>query len=417
MSRPTVSNGLILFAVCISQCSLSLASDWPQFLGPNRDGTTNEKGLIDSYPVTGPSVVWKVAAGEGMAAIAIADNVAYTTWNEEENQTLVAIDARTGNRIWKCPLSQSYSNTMGNGPRATPAIHDGTVYAYTGEGVLCAVNAADGRMSWRADLIQLCKATPSEYGMSSSPLVIDGQVIVHVGGRGSAVVSVDAKTGKIRWQAGNGPAGYSSPTFSAIHNVPQIISITGAELYGIDIENGKVLWSYPFETDYACNTANPVAINNSVFISSGENHGCVLLDIKKEGNQFLAKERWQSTLTKSVMRNEWQTSIVVDGLLFGFDNVGAAGPVTHLSCIELATGNPVWRATRFGKGNMVRADDKFWITTMDGELVLAKLDASGFQEVARARCFDSTRQSLTIANGYGYVRDKASIVCFQLAKL
>lgn len=416
MSRPTVSAMLIFIAVFISQCSLSRGDDWPQFLGPHRDGTTNEKGLIDSFPSTGPPVAWRIPAGEGMAAIAIAANVAYTTWNEQGKQTLFALDAKTGEQIWRCVLSNSYSNSMGNGPRATPAIHDGTVYAYTGEGVLCAVNAADGKLAWRADLMQLCKATPSEYGMSSSPLVIDGQVIVHVGGRGSAVVSVNSGTGKIRWQAGNGPAGYSSPTFATIQNVPQVVSITGNELYGISIENGQVLWSYPFETDYACNTANPVTHGNSVFISSGENHGCVLLDIEKEADQFHATERWQSTLTKSVMRNEWQTSIVVDDLLFGFDNVGAAGPVTHLSCIELSTGNPLWRVTRFGKGNMVRANDKFWITTMDGELVLAKLDASGFQELARAKCFDSTRQSLSIANGYGYVRDKASVVCYQLAK-
>ena len=416
MSQPSFSGWTLLLGVGLFFCSLSQGADWPQFLGPNRDGTTSEKGLIDSFPDTGPKVIWRAPAGEGMAAVAVANGVAYTTWNDGDDQALFALDARSGKQLWRTVLGKSYANAMGNGPRATPAIQEGTVFAYTGEGILCAVNASNGELLWRTNLMQLCQTTPSEYGMSSSPIVIDGQVVVHVGGNGSAVVSVDKKTGKMSWKAGNGPAGYSSPILATLHNVNQVVSITGSELYGMDVKSGNVLWSYPFETDYACNTANPVIIENSVFISSGENHGCVLLDIKKEANGFAVAERWQSTLTKSVMRNEWQTSIAVGGLLFGFDNVGAAGPVTHLSCIESATGKPVWQMTRFGKGNMVLADNKFWITTMDGELILASLDASGLKERSRSKLFESTRQTMTIANGLGYIRDKNQIVCVQLSK-
>ena len=114
------------------------------------------------------------------------------------------------------------------------------------------------------------------------------------------------------------------------------------------------------------------------------------------------------------MRNEWQTSVVVDGYLYGFDNVGAAGPVTHLSCIEATTGKPVWQEARFGKGNLVLADGKLWITTMKGELVLVKVTPEGYQELGRSRLFGETRQTMSIANGHGYIRDDREVLCIKL---
>ena len=114
------------------------------------------------------------------------------------------------------------------------------------------------------------------------------------------------------------------------------------------------------------------------------------------------------------MRNEWQTSVLVDGYLYGFDNVGAAGPTTHLTCIDADTGETVWRKTRFGKGNLVLADGKLWITTMDGELVLVKDSPAGYEELGRAKVFGRTRQSLSIADGLGYIRDNQEVVCIKL---
>ena len=177
-----------------------------------------------------------------------------------------------------------------------------------------------------------------------------------------------------------------------------------------------MLWSYPFETPYDCNTATPVVIGNSVFISAGENHGCVLLDIQRQGSSYMVAPKWKSVDSKSVMRNEWQTSIVIDQYLYGFDNVGSAGPVTHFSCLDANTGERAWQETRFGKGNLTYADGKFWITTMQGELVLVKADPDRYQELGRLKLFGKTRQSLSIADGRGYIRDDQKIYCFDLRK-
>jgi outer membrane protein assembly factor BamB len=176
------------------------------------------------------------------------------------------------------------------------------------------------------------------------------------------------------------------------------------------------LWQYPYETNYECNIAIPLSIQGQVFISSGENHGSVLLSLKPKGDGFDVKEIWSSQGTKSVLRNEWQTSILLDGFLYGMDNVGGAGPITHLTCINAATGKPAWQKSRFGKGNLIEADGKLWITTMAGELVLVRATPKGYEELGRKELIGTTRQAPALAGGLLYLRDGKEIVCLDVRK-
>jgi outer membrane protein assembly factor BamB len=419
LPRFLLSQALLYLAVPVCSAThvpSAIGDDWPQFLGATRNGVSNETALIDSFAADGPKVRWRVTGGVGMSAIAVQDDNVITTWNRDGKQWLVNLDATTGKSKWETELGTAYENAMGDGPRATPAITGEQVVTYTGEGILVAVNLQSGKVLWRTDVMKELSAEPSEYGMSSSPLVVGDKVVVHAGAEDAAVVAYSLKEGKFLWKSGGGHAGYSSPMLLELAGQQQVVSATGSTVLGIDPNNGDVLWSYPFETDYGCNTASPIMIDGGVFISAGENHGSVLLDVKKEGNTHSVSERWKSLATKSVMRNEWQTSIVVGDYLYGFDNVGAAGPVSHFSCIEAKTGKAVWQQSRFGKGNLVYADGKFFLTTIDGELVIAKADASGFKELGRAPLVGKNRQTISISNGFGYLRDDAEVVCVQLSK-
>ena len=411
--RRLIQRSFCALVLSLTCCSFVIA-DWPQFLGENRDGTSDETGLLDAFPDGGPEVVWRVPGGVGMSAVTVSGNLAMTTFNESGKQVLVAMDTQTGKRVWQTPIGRAYKNGQGDGPRATAAVADGVVFAFTGDGILSAVNQKTGKLIWQTDAAAQCNVKASEYGMSSSPLVFGDRVIVHVGGRKTAVVAFGTGDGQLKWSAGNGPAGYSSPALINVAGKQQVVSVTGDTALGIDPNDGAVLWTYEFKTPFACNTANPVAVDGDVFISAGENHGCVLIDVEKSGDQFTAKEHWASVDSKSVMRNEWQTSVLVDGYLYGFDNVGAAGPPTHLTCIQAKTGEKVWSKTRFGKGNLVLADGKLWITTMAGELVLVNVTPSGYEELGRAQLFGSTRQSLSIADGHGYIRDNKEVLCIKL---
>lgn len=391
-------------------------ADWPQILGPNRNGVSKETQLLDVWPTGGPKQVWKVKGGVGMSALTIQGGRVVTLAQKDGNQAAIALDAATGATQWERVLAPEYRNPMGDGPRATPTIAGDRVFAFTGEGILVALNAADGKVLWTVDAVKELGGKVAEYGMASSPLVVDEQVIVAVGAPKACVAAFSAKGGKLVWSAGEDPAGYSSPALLNVGGQRQIVVYTGASVLGLKPQTGGLLWRYPYETNYECNIATPIEIDGNVFISSGENHGAALLKLKAKADGFDVEDVWTSQGTKSVLRNEWQTSVLLDGHLYGMDNVGGAGPITHLTCIEAATGKRVWQKQRFGKGNLIAADGKLIMSTMNGELVLAKATPKAYEEIGRAEVIGTTRQAPSLAGGLVYLRDDKEIVCLDLRR-
>src|SRR5687768_15570268 len=179
------------------------AADWPQFLGPDRNGISAETGLIDAFPKGGPKLIWRVPGGVGMSGIAIQDGRALTLVQKDGQQWLIALDAQSGKTLWETPLAPEYENQMGNGSRATPTIAEGKVFTFTGEGILSAHNFADGKQLWSHDVLQDHGGEPADYGMACSPLVAGKLVIVTAGAPKAAVVAYDAASGKEVWAVGD----------------------------------------------------------------------------------------------------------------------------------------------------------------------------------------------------------------------
>jgi outer membrane protein assembly factor BamB len=405
---------LSLGLACIA--NISSAADWPQFLGPSRNGISAETGLIDKWPEGGPKEVWRAPGGVGMSGLAIKEGKLLTLVQREGQQWVVAHDAQTGKSVWQTPLGSEYENQMGNGPRATPTISGDRVFAFSGEGILAAVGLADGKLLWSHHVVKELKGKEADYGMACSPLVVGEDVIVIAGAPNAAVAAYNAQSGKLAWTAGDDPAGYSSPTLLKVGGQEQVVAYTGASAIGLTPQGGSLLWRFPYETDFNCNIATPLAVDGKVFISSGENHGSALLTLKPAGQTFDAEEAWTSHGAQSVMRNEWQTSILLDGHLYGFDNVGSAGPVTHLTCVNAATGKRAWQQARFGKGNLIAADGKLFCSTMKGELIVVRATPEKYDELGRATVIGTTRQAPALANGLLYLRDDKEIVCLDLRK-
>lgn len=388
--------------------------DWPQFLGNARNGISTEKGLLSKWPAEGPKEVWRVAGGVGMSGIAVADGKVLTLVQDERNQYVLALNAQTGKTIWKQSVAPAYDNNMGDGPRATPTVTNGNVFVFTGEGVLAALKLASGEVLWKQNVFQELGGKSAEYGTASSPLAVEDSIVINAATSRGAVAAFDQKTGKFQWAAGKGAAGYSSPVLVNAGGREQIVAFTGATAIGVDPKSGKELWSFPWKTDYNCNTASPIAWQGKVFLSSGENHGCVLLDIKGDGDKMQVNEVWANYGRDAAMRNEWQTSILLGDNLYGFDNVGAAGPITHFNCVNIATGKRVWQKPRFGKGNLIAADGKLFCSTIEGELVVLKASPQGYEELGRTKVTGSTRQAPALANGLLYLRDSREIVCIDV---
>jgi len=414
--RASAKNLIALATFFLPAAALDAQNDWPQFLGPNRNGISAETGLIDSIPAGGPKEVWRISGGVGMSGLAISRGKLLTLVQKDGQQFLTAKNAETGAPLWETPLTSQYENQQGNGPRATPTIAGEKVYAYTGEGVLVCLNLADGKLVWKHDVPSELKGKPADYGMSCSPLVVGKNVLVAAGAPQAAVVAYDAESGKLAWTAGDDPAGYSSPALLDVGGQKQIVVFTGASAIGLAPDKGTLLWRYPYETDYDANIATPLAHRGQIFLSSGENHGSVLLGLRQDGDKFVPREMWTSQGASSKLRNEWQTSMLLDNHLYGFDNVGSAGPVTHLTCVEVATGKPAWQQARFGKGNLIAADGKLFISTMKGELVVVRATPKAYEELGRATILGSTRQAPSLSNGKLYLRDDKDIVCLNVKK-
>ncbi len=403
--------------LCCLGVSLPLeAADWPQFLGPHRNGISEETGLLKSWPAAGPKEVWRVKAGVGMSGVSIVGNRVLMLYQSGGNQKALCLDAANGKTLWDTPIGPEYENGQGDGPRATPTIDGDAVYVYGGEGMLAALTLADGKIRWQHDVPKELGVKPAEYGMASSPLVAGDLVLVQVGGPGATVVAYD-KQGKLSWKSGSDSAGYSSPILAKLGGREQVVVFSGKAALGLVPTDGRMLWRYPYATEYDCNTASPVALGaDQVLISAGEQHGSTLLALKPEGDAFKVSEAWKSLGAESSLRSEWQTAVALNGHLYGLDNVGSAGPVTHLTCIEAATGKRVWQEQRFGKANLIAADGKLFLSTMKGELVVVKASPKAYEELGRKVVIGKTRNAPSLAGGRIYLRDDKEIVALDVSE-
>lgn len=417
--RPSIVSVAVL--VCtfsltvLLQNSKLAADDWPQFLGPNRNGISAETKLVETFPKEGPEILWRLPLGVGMSNLAVSGGQAFTLYQNEESQLLTAIDVKTGKQVWEVVIAPAYENAMGNGPRATPAVKDGVVYAFSGEGVLVAADTKTGKLAWAVNAAKELYGKVMDYGMASSPLVIGDNVVVQPGSHRGTVAAFNIKDGKLVWAAANGNAGYSSPIVATLAGKEQIVALAGAEVLGIDPADGTVLWKHDFETEYDCNTATPLILDEStLLVSAGENHGSAILKITETDGTLTATSEWESIGKDSILRAEWQTPVVSDGHLYGFDNMGSAGPITNFVCVRLSDQEQVWKEDRYGKCNLILADGKLFISTMRGELVIAKASAKAYEETGRAVIFGMTRQAPVIADGKLYLRDDKEVVCINV---
>ncbi len=411
-----IVNSLIAVLMATLLISHCVADDWPQFLGQNRDGKSTETGLISSWPKDGLRETWRKKLGPGMSGISIVNEQVVTMFQDERQQFVVCLNASNGNELWKTPVAPTYQNSMGHGPRATPTISDGSVYAYTGEGILVSLDLKSGKEIWKVDLRKLNGGKPAEYGTSGSPIVVGNEVIVPTNPGKYSVCSFAKEDGEFLWGTNDEVSGYASPMFLDSNAGKSIATFSGKSLFGVEPGSGKMIWKYDFPTEYNCNTASPINIGKKILISSGENHGSALLSIDKTDGRWQVTEIWKSFGRNSVLRCEWQTPVFHNGYVYGFDNVGSAGPATHLTCIDAETGKRMWQKIRFGKGNMIFVDGKLLISTMKGELVIVEAASSKFKELGRQKMIGQTRQAPAISSGKVFLRDQSEIVCVDLSK-
>jgi outer membrane protein assembly factor BamB len=390
---------------------LLTGADWPQWLGPTRNGASPETGLLTDWPKAGPKLLWKVPGGDGYSSVAVAAGRAFTLVQRGDDELVLALDATNGKEIWKTCCGQAYMNKFGNGPRSTPAIDGGLVYVQSVTGPLLCLAADNGKIVWQHDLLKEFSAKNIRWGLAASPLIEGDLVLAIPGAKGAGVAAFHKKDGRLVWKASDDKAAYASPVAVSVGGSRQLIFFTAAGLLAVTPDNGSELWRIPWTTEFDCNIATPLVIGDRLFVSSGEDNGCALYKLSAAGSPELV---WESKGKKSVMINYWATSVVHNGYLFGL--AGEFDKTINLNCVDLKTGKLIWSHKDMGKAAVTLAAGHLIVVTKKGDVVLAPATPDGYREKGRLPLLGETRTAATISDGRLYLRDRESILCLDIKR-
>lgn len=396
---------LLLSAVLAPQ---TLGHDWPQYRGPERNGISTETDLLKEWPDTGPRELFRIPIGHGFSGISVVENALFTADSDAEGQYALKLDAETGSVLWRQRISENFENNFGNGPRSTPTVAGDRVYLVGSLGHLVALDAKTGETHWSLDLKEKFGAEQPTFGFSGSPLVVGNEVYIEAGGpEGNSIVALSAESGEILWTSQSSAGAYNSPVYAEIHGIPQLLVLNRDNLVGISLE-GRLLWSHPFAPDSGVKPALPIFVDpDLVFVSASYDIGAMVVRLSKEGDSFAAEEVWQSR----VMRNHFNSSVLHEGRIYGFDN-------SALKCIEAATGKTCWaKRGGLGKGSLIYADGDFLVLSETGTLLLVEATPEGFREkastgVLSGRCWTEP----TLAHGRLYLRNREEMVALDLRR-
>jgi outer membrane protein assembly factor BamB len=399
---------IVLFAAALG-CSVA-ASDWPQFLGPSRNGVYSGP-LAASWPSGGPRVVWRKSIGQGLAGPVVAGGRLILFHRVGKQEVVEAFDARTGSAQWRYAYPTAYRDDFGfdEGPRSVPVVANGRVYTFGAEGQLHAIDLATGRKVWSEDTAARFRVRKGFFGAAGSPLVEDGRVLANVGGSdGAGIVAFNADTGAVLWTATNHEASYSSPVSATFGGQTSALFFTRQGLVGLDPASGKILFQrvWRSRSQASVNAASPVVVGDLVFVSASYETGAALLRVA--GNTLT--EVWASDESLS---NHYATSVHHNGYLYGFHGRQEFGP--SLRCIALKTGKVQWSVDRFHAGTVTLAGDRLLILREDGELLLAPATPEAFRPIAKAQILPQTvRAYPALADGFFYFRNDDTLVCLDL---
>jgi outer membrane protein assembly factor BamB len=382
------------------------AGDWPQFRGPHRDGISQETVRTD-WGETGPPVIWRAPLGQGYSGISEVDGRLYTLYGRGTDTWAVALDAGTGREIWRYRLDDFYRDGQGNGPRSTPTIQDGVVYALSAQATLAALDAKTGKEIWARDLKEAYGARVPTWGAAVSPLVEDGRIYLDVGGpAGYSVMALDAKTGEAIWGSQNDIPGYSAPVIATIHGQRHLVVFTGTQIVGLDPDHGRRLWRKGWRTSYDVNAATPIFVPpDRIFVASGYGVGGALLAIRRTEGGWSADEVWKSR----GMKNQFSSSIVHRGTLYGFDD-------GTLKALDVDTGDERWKVRGFGHGSITLAGDHLVVLGDRGQLAVVAATPEEYRVEAETRIFQGKTWTVpTVTDGRMYLRDEKEIVALDVA--
>lgn len=405
-----------LLIALVSGSSL-VAADWPQFLGPSRNGVYAGPPLAESWPAAGPRVVWKKQVGAGFAGPAVAGTRVILFHRVGDEEVVEALDAQKGTPLWRYAYRTTYRDDFGfdEGPRAVPVIANGRVYTFGAEGVLSALDLTTGKLVWTVDTAKRFDVPKGFFGQAGSPLVEDGRVLANIGGkdgvRNAGIVAFNADTGAVLWTATDHAASYSSPVSATFAATKLALFFTRQALVGLDPSNGRVQFQrmWRSRSQNSVNAASPLVVDDMIFVSATYETGATVLRV----NGSTLEPLWAGD---EVLSNHYATSVYFDGHLYGFHGRQEFGQAFR--AVEFRTGKVKWSEERFLAGTVLLAGNRLVILRENGELVMAAASPEAFRPLARARILPGlTRAYPALSDGLLYARNaEDTLVCLDLRR-
>jgi outer membrane protein assembly factor BamB len=397
------------------------AGDWPQWLGPKRDGSTAEK-VVPWTAKEPPKVLWREAVGQAYSSPVVAGGRVFihSCVKDKEAEEVLALDAVTGKQLWKDSYPRPrFQSVLGNGPRATPTVAGKRLYTIGINGLLSCYEAEKGKRLWQVDLYKQLKADLPNFAVCCSPLVVGNRVIVSVGGKGRCVVALHADTGEVAWQALDDAASTSSPVLFASGErlrgaAPDVVFMTPLRLVGLDPLDGTLRWEHPMVFQPQGTSPTPVAVGDKI-VASTQAHGAVAVRVGKKDDKSVAEPAWQN----KEMKSYFSSGVAAADLIYLVTNVIDPLPATAITCIEAKTGKQLWKKEKVGyfHAGLVRTGDgKLLVLNDSGLLTLLEVNEKGAKEIARAKVCGGTLVSPALADGRLFVRDDKEVICLRLAK-
>jgi outer membrane protein assembly factor BamB len=407
--------------------------DWPRFLGPNQDNISPEKGILTTWPRTGLRKVWECELGIGYPPPSIADGRLFEFGRFEDRCRLTARNAETGEVLWKHEYNTDYEDRYGYdpGPRAAPVVDGDRVYGYGPEGMLFCLKVDSGQVLWKLDTREKFFFFQNFFGVGSSPVVDGDMLIITVGGSpkgrrpvdfrdakpdGTAIVGLDKKTGEIKYAAMDELSSYASPLVTTIGGKKFGLYFARGGLLGFDPATGTKTFHYPWRAKImeSVNASNPIVVGDKILLTECYGVGSSLLELKDGKVKEVWSDAEKEAFDKSLMCH-WNTPVHVDGYVYG--SSGRHTPDADIRCIELATGDLMWREKRTTRCSLLYVDGHFLSLSEAGELRLFKPNPKKYEEVAKWEVDDLKYPCWAppvLSRGLLYVRGQGKLLCLEL---
>jgi outer membrane protein assembly factor BamB len=378
---------------------------WTEYRGPDRLGIYAEMEITTDWPSGGLPLLWKRPVGGGYASVAVADRTIFTIEQRRQREVVAAYDLDSGREKWIHGWEAEFQETMGgDGPRATPTWHEGRIYALGAAGELRCLDARSGNRIWSHNILTENQSENLQWGMAASPLIADDKVIVLTG---DSVVAYDKSSGNRAWKALSDQQSYTAPQLVTLAGRRQFLTVSAKRVVGLSVEDGRLLWEYPWITYQGISAAQPIVTEpNRVFISAGYGKGAALIEISANGKSFDARSVWANNR----MKNKFSSSVLYQGFIYGLDEA-------ILACMDAATGELKWKGGRYGTGELLLASGHLVLVSESGELALVKAIPDKHEELARFQAIEGKTWNVpAMADGRFIVRNAAEMACFRIGR-